>query len=96
MPNPNSAKEFAAGYRTAHPRADKTSVDYDPYYVSIPFSYHQSYPAGSVSASFVDNGFREQYDSMASDAYQIHFAGGRYTEYLFAGPDIAHILQQYI
>ena len=93
--DPNSAREFTAGYAPDHPRADPTSVEFDPYYVSIPFFYHQTYPAGVMAASFLDNGYRGHYDFTAKEEYRIHFSGGQYTEYIFAGPDMPTILEQY-
>ena len=36
---------------------DGTEVDFDPYYVSIPFFHHHT-ADGQVAASFVDNGYR--------------------------------------
>jgi alpha-glucosidase len=93
--SPSSTAEFTAGRSADDPRADRTSAEFDPYYVSVPFFYHQSYPAGSMSASFVDNGYRAGYDFTRPDEYRIHFAGGQYTEYIFAGPDMPHILSQY-
>ena len=70
----------------------QTSVEWDPYYVAVPFFYHQSYPTGPMAASFVDNGYRGHYDFAESDSYRIQFTGGQYTEYVFAGPSIADIL----
>ena len=68
------------------PRADRTSTEFDPYYVSIPFFYHQAYPAGAMAGSFVDNGYRGELRVLRPQEYRIHFAGGQYTEYIFAGP----------
>ena len=48
-----------------------------------------------MAASFVDNGHRAIYDFTASDEYAIHFEGGQYTEYVFAGPDMPEILAAY-
>ena len=84
--DPYTTKEFTAGRPSGDPRADRTSVEFDPYYVSVPFFYHQSYPAGTMAASFVDNGYRASYDFSPPDEYRIHFSGGQYTEYIFAGP----------
>jgi alpha-glucosidase len=87
--------EFKQGRDPDDPRADETSTEFDPYYVSIPFFYHQTYPAGTMAASFVDNGYRGTYDFTASEQYAIHFAGGQYTEYVFAGPGMPAILEAY-
>ncbi|HKG52159.1 MAG TPA: TIM-barrel domain-containing protein [Actinomycetales bacterium] len=93
--DPAATAEFRAGRSPDDPRSDATSPEFDPYYVSIPFFYHQTYPVGSVAASFLDNGYRASYDFSEPDEYRMHFAGGQYTEYIFAGPDMPHILGQY-
>ena len=87
--------EFKQGRDPDDPRADETSTEWDPYYVSIPFFYHQAYPAGTMAASFVDNGYRATYDFTEDDEYAIGFDGGQYTEYVFAGPDMPAILEAY-
>jgi alpha-glucosidase len=93
--SPYGSAEFTAGRSLDDPRSDQTSAEFDPYYVSVPFFYHQTYPAGTMVASFVDNGYRGDYDFTASDEYRIHFSGGQYTEYIFGGPHIADILTAY-
>ena len=70
-------------------------MEFDPYYVSIPFFYHQSYPGGSMAASFIDNGYRGEYEFSHNEEYRIVFRGGQYTEYVFAGPDMPAILDAY-
>lgn len=93
--DPDSAGEFTADRAADDPRADRTSTEFDPYYVSIPFFYHQAYPDGAMAGSFVDNGYRAHYDFTAPDEYRIHFSGGQYTEYVFAGPSMPDILERY-
>ncbi|MEA5455930.1 glycoside hydrolase family 31 protein [Sinomonas sp. JGH33] len=93
--SPSATGEFTAGRATTDPRADPTSTEFDPYYVSIPFHYHQDAATGKVSASFVDNGYRAAYDFSPGDRYRVHFSGGQYTEYVFAGPDMPGILEAY-
>ena len=93
--NPDSAREITAGLPEGDPRADRTSTEYDPYYVSIPFFYHQAYPAGAMAGSFVDNAYRGSYEFSHKQEYRIHFAGGQYTEYIFAGPEMPEILTAY-
>ena len=93
--NPHSAAEFIAGRASDDPRADPTSTEFDPYYVAIPFFYHVSYPAGTMAASFIDNGYRATYEFSHPDEYRVHFLGGQYTEYIFAGPDMPEILAAY-
>jgi alpha-glucosidase len=93
--NPHSTAEFTDGKADDDPRGDRTSTEFDPYYVSIPFFYHQTYPGGSVVASFVDNGYRASYEFAPAEEYRIHFSGGQYTEYIFAGPGMPEILNSY-
>jgi alpha-glucosidase len=93
--SPTETLEFTSQYPAGHPRADRTSVEMDPFYVSIPFFYHQSYPDGAMAASFLDNGYRGSYEFSLDEEYRVHFAGGQYTEYVFAGPDMPQILEQY-
>ncbi|RZS82919.1 alpha-glucosidase [Motilibacter rhizosphaerae] len=93
--NPTAAGEFTAGRGAADPRADRTSTEFDPYYVSIPFFYHHHYPARLMAGSFVDNGYRAHYDFTPSEAYSFTFLGGQWTEYVFAGPSMREILSAY-
>jgi alpha-glucosidase len=84
--DPETLKEFPG---------DPASPDFDPYYVSIPFFYHHAQPAGTMGASFVDNGHRATYDFTDPGEYRIRFGGGQYTEYVFAGPGMPGILEAY-
>jgi alpha-glucosidase len=93
--NPHDALEFSAGKAADDPRGDFRSVEFDPYYVTIPFFYHQCYPDGAMAASFVDNGYRGAYEFSQAEEYRIIFRGGQYTEYVFAGPDMSAILEAY-
>ncbi|HEX8488893.1 MAG TPA: TIM-barrel domain-containing protein, partial [Propionibacteriaceae bacterium] len=93
--SPAETAEFTAGKEPGDARGDRTSADFDPFYVTIPFFYHQSYPAGTMAGSFVDNGYRGTYEFSAPDEYRVSFAGGQYTEYIFAGPDMPAILTDY-
>jgi len=93
--SPDATREFTGRWPEGDPRGERTSTEFDPYYVSIPFFYHQSYPAGTMSGSFVDNGYRGAYEVSQPEEYRIHFAGGQYTEYIFAGPRMPAILTAY-
>ncbi len=93
--DPVATAEFTAGRPPDDPRADHTSAEFDPYYVSIPFFYHHAHPAGTMAGSFVDNGYRATYDFSEPDEYTIHFDGGQYTEYVLAGPAMADVLSAY-
>jgi alpha-glucosidase len=93
--SPSETLEFTADKEPGDPRGDRTSVEFDPFYVTIPFFYHQSHPTGSMAGSFVDNGYRGTYEFSAPQEYRITFAGGQWTEYVFAGPDMPAILERY-
>jgi len=93
--DPHAAREFVRGRAADDPRADRTSVEWDPYYIAVPFFYHQTYPTGPMAASFVDNGYRGEYDFTQPDTYRVQFGGGQYTEYVFAGPNVGDILASY-
>ena len=93
--SPYETVEFTAGKAPDDPRGDFRSVDFDPFYVTIPFFYHQSYPAGGMAASFLDNGYRGAYEFAQDAEYRMVFRGGQYTEYVFAGPDMPTILESY-
>jgi len=74
-----------------------TSSHFDPYYTSIPFFYHSRTSAhtASLSGSFIDNGYKANFEFDASDSYRIEFHGGQYTEYVFAGPNMKDVLEGY-
>jgi alpha-glucosidase len=93
--DPYATREFTEGKATGDPRGERRSAEFDPYYVSIPFFYHQTYPAGTMAASFIDNGYRGNYEFSHEQEYRIHFSGGQYTEYIFAGPGMPEILAAY-
>ncbi len=93
--SPTETLEFTADKEPGDPRGDRHSVEFDPFYVTIPFFYHQTYPGGSMAGSFLDNGYRGEYEFSAPDEYRMTFHGGQYTEYIFAGPDMPVILTGY-
>ena len=93
--NPTASGEFTADRAPDDPRSDATSVEFDPYYVSIPFFYHQTAATGAMAASFLDNPYRCEYDFARPEEYRIHCWGGQYTEYVFAGPAMPRILEAY-
>ena len=93
--NEHATAEFRAGLAADDPRADMTSVEFDPYYVNIPFFHHRSAESGSVAGSFVDNGYRGEYAFSQDDEYRIGFHGGQWVEYVFAGPAMASVIDRY-
>jgi alpha-glucosidase len=93
--NPTASGEFTGQYEKGDPRADNTSTEFDPYYVSIPFYYQQDPESGAMSASFMDNAYRGHYDFTQDEEIRISFDGGQYTEYFFAGGEMPGILEEY-
>ncbi len=93
--DPALSLEFTAGREPGDLRGDRTSTEYDPYYMTIPFFYHQRGPGGPMSASFVDNGYRSHLDFTKDEEYAVQVEGGQYTEYVFGGPSMAAILEAY-
>ncbi len=93
--NPTESRPFAERYPEGDPRRDRTSTEFDPYYASIPFFYHLRHPVGDTSGSFLDNGYRTDFDFTAPHEYRVHASGGTWTEYVFAGPGIPAILEAY-
>ncbi len=92
--NPNSAGEFTTGLAEGDPRTDPTSVEFDPYYGSIPF-YQSLDEEGRAAGFFVDNLHRAHYSFENAQSTCIHFTGGRYIEYVFLGSDLPGIVEQY-
>ena len=70
-----------------------TDIDFDPYYMSIPFFYHLDAETGAASGHFIDNSYPAYFDFADDGRYRIHFAGGSYVEYIFAGPTLKKILE---
>ena len=93
--NPTASGEFTGQYAQGDPRADNTSTEFDPYYVSIPFYYQQNPETGAMSGSFIDNAYRGHYDFTQDEEIQISFDGGQYTEYFFTSGDMSEILEDY-
>jgi len=92
--NPN----VSGGYREMpgdNPAKDPTSTAFDPYYISIPFFYHHPEGGSAMAGFFIDNGYRGEFAFGNPDNYRFCFHGGQYTEYVFAGPSMAHILDGY-
>ncbi|MFT3943000.1 MAG: glycoside hydrolase family 31 protein [Ancrocorticia sp.] len=93
--NPTASGEFASTHTSDDPRSNNRSTEFDPYYMSIPFFYHRDAATGAMSGSFVDNGYRAAYDFSLRGRFEVHFSGGQYTEYVFAGPSMQDILEAY-
>lgn len=92
--NPDAAGQFAKEYPVDDLRHDATSTEFDPYYVSIPF-YQVVDETGRATGSFVDDVHRARYEFDHEGQTWIHFAGGAYVEYLFAGPTLRQVVQRY-
>jgi alpha-glucosidase len=93
--SPAETLEFTQDKEPGDPRGDRLSVDFDPFYVTIPFFYHHSHLSGTMAASFVDNAHRGWYEFSSPEEYRVTFRGGQYTEYIFAGPGMPEILAAY-
>jgi alpha-glucosidase len=68
-------------------------ITFDPYYISIPFFYHLNAETGEASGHFIDNSYPAYFDFTADGQYHMHFAGGHYVEYVFAGSTLKDILE---
>jgi alpha-glucosidase len=93
--SPSETKEFTDGKAAGDPRGDRKSVEFDPFYVSIPFYYHHQQPSGAVAGAFIDNSYRSHFDFTPAEEFHITYSGGQYTEYVFAGPEMPAILESY-
>jgi alpha-glucosidase len=93
--NPTATAEFTAGRAPDDLRGDRTSTEFDPYYVSIPFFYHLAHGSSQTAAFFIDNGYRSTFDFAQADHYRCQFRGGQYTEYIFTAPTMPDILAAY-
>jgi alpha-glucosidase len=90
MDNPQVVKHwpFDAG------RLKKPSdIAFDPYYMSIPFFSCLDAETGEASGHFIDNSYPAYFDFSQDGRYHIHFAGGGYVEYVFAGPALKDIIE---
>jgi alpha-glucosidase len=92
---PGSAAETWVKCDLDDPRADPRGTVFDPYYVSIPFFYHQRHLQSAMAGFFFDNPYRARFDFDQDETFTIHFCGGQYTEYVFAGPRMPDILAAY-
>lgn len=93
--NPSLSGEARTRSGKDDPRSDPRSTVFDPYYVSIPFFYHQRHRQPAMAGFFIDNPYRARFDFVADEQYAIRFLGGQYTEYIFAGPRMRDILAAY-
>jgi len=73
-----------------------TSNVFDPYYISINLLYHlPKGQGGAASASFMDNGYKMNYNLSAEGEFEMMAEGGQLTEYIFSGPGIPKILNRF-
>jgi alpha-glucosidase len=93
--SPSVMGEARKNYPKDAPKSNPFSTEFDPYYVSIPFFYHQPYGTAAMSGFFFDNGYAAEFEFSSPECYLVHFKGGQYTEYVFAGPSMAEILEEY-
>jgi alpha-glucosidase len=73
------------------------STTFDPYYTSIPFFYlcRADARAARMAGFFIDNGYKANFEFTEREVYRYQFAGGQYTEYVFAGPAMPEVLEGY-
>jgi alpha-glucosidase len=93
--NPNATGEFVAKHKSGDPGADPLSPEFDPYYVSIPFFYHLPQLQTAMAGFFFDNPYRATFEFSHPQEYRVHFHGGQYSEFVFAGPAMKDILRDY-
>lgn len=72
---------------------EPSDINFDPYYMSIPFFYRVDAETGEACGHFIDNSYPAYFDFSADGHYYMHFSGGFYVEYLFAGPALNNILE---
>jgi alpha-glucosidase len=71
------------------------STEFDPYYATIPFFYHaRDGHELEMAGFFIDNGYKGNVE-FGRDELSVLFAGGQYTEYVFAGPSMRDVLAAY-
>ncbi|TVR79399.1 MAG: DUF5110 domain-containing protein [Rhodospirillales bacterium] len=78
-----------------NPPRHPTDMDFDPYYISIPFYHHLDRRTGLAAGFFFDNAHPAYIDFSDPAASSIHFAGGGYVEYVIAGPGLAEVVEAY-
>jgi len=76
-------------------KEDPRGTRFDPYYMSVPFFYHQSIADGKMAGFFINNPYKAECKFADGDAYSFLFHGGQYDEFIFAGPDMSAILEGY-
>lgn len=92
------APSVSGGYREEpheDPSKDPASTSFDPYYISIPFFYHMPGEGHAMAGFFFDNAHRSEFHFAAPGEIRIEFDAGLHTEYVFAGPRMADILEAY-
>ncbi len=92
---PTVEGEARTAYGRDDPRADPRGTVFDPYYVSIPFFYHQRHGQSAMAGFFLDNPHRARFDFTDDESFTVRLSGGQYTEYVFAGPQMPAILAAY-
>ena len=97
MLNDSTLRSAAAKFPAGDPRRDPRSTAFDPYYVSVPFFYHQPQhdDDSAMGGFFFDNGYEARFELGEGEEFLVHFKSGQYTEYVFAGPAMRDILAAY-
>ncbi len=93
---PESGSDVVPDVKKGDPARDPSSQAYDPYYMSIPFFYRISRKDKfAASGLFFDNPYRGYFDLDGKDDFTVEFNAGQLTLYVFNGPSISSILEDY-
>jgi alpha-glucosidase len=92
--NPAAKSELGQDAKEDGLRDEPTSTEYDPYYISIPF-YQSLDGKGRAAGFFSDNLCRTHYDFSIPGESRMTLYGGRYVEYIFAGPTLEKVVEAY-
>jgi len=94
--SPESGSDVMPEVKQGDPGRDPSSQSFDPYYMSIPFYYKVSRKDKFAAAGFFfDNPSRGYFDLDGKDDYTVEFNAGQLTLYVFSGPSMKSILEDY-
>ena len=101
-PQPHAAAPSRSGTPTSSTRTprrrfggDGDSIDFDPYYVSIPFFHHHTADGHGWRRRSSTTATAPPTTSPRPTSTRFRFEGGQYTEYVFAGPSLPAIVEAY-
>ncbi len=94
--SPESGSDVMPEVQKGDPARDPSSQVFDPYYMSIPFLYRISRKDKFATAGFLfDNPYRGYFDLDDKDDFTVEFNDGQLALYVFAGPCIQSILEEF-